>query len=328
MILSVKDGISKYSINYGPITQVCGQNIILKNYIIKSICKFFSNEKYADYEEKYVDNIEIDGSLPGRKQWECVKFSTVEDYILFLQVGKKSVLEKIIKEQLLEFDSQKELNEIDNLLLSIFGRINKSVLPEGNIELQYMQEELLSILTKATVKTNDGRDIHELSQYELVNEVVNMINNYQEKLPEKRLYVFENLDHILTSEQYCDIVSKCERLSTQSSAYFIFTTSMQRYLFISEESMENVNVINNEVFSFDGTEHLEKFINENYPVVINFSSEELLVLLCDVIQYVGMDKAVIPVESQAILKLLNDSIGITCKWQKVPKSPEIEFMIS
>ncbi len=327
MILSVKDGIAKHSINYGQITQICGQNNILKSYIVKSICKFFSSEKYADYEEKYVNNIEIDGTVPGRKQWECIKFSNVEDYVLFLQIGKKSVLEKIIKEQLLEFDSQKELNEIDNLLLSIFCRINRTVLPDGNIELQYAQEELFSILAKATVKIRDGRDIHELSQYEIVDEVISMIGNYQDKIPEKRMYIFENVDHILTVEQYRSIVEKCERLSNKSSVYFIFTTSGRGYLYFSEESFENVNVINDEIFTFDGMEQLRKYVNDNYPMNTYFLSEELSKYLYDIVQYISMNEALVPLESQIILKLINGSLGKNNKWERIPRKPELEFMI-
>ena len=245
-----------------------------------------------------------------------------------MQIGKKSVLEKIVKAQLLEFDCQKELYEIDNLLLSIFARINKAMMPGGNIEMQYAQEELLSILAKATVKTHDGRDIHELSEYDLVNEVIDIISNYQDKLPEKRLYVFENIDHLLTVEQYRAMVERCEKLAKESSAYYIFTTSMQRYLYYSEEALENVSIINDDIFSLDGVEYLRKFIIDNYPAFDNSLGIELSEFLYDIIQFIGMKNATIPFESQIILKMLNESIGIKNKWQGIPKKPELEFMLS
>ncbi len=103
---------------------------------------------------------------------------------------------------------------------------------------------------------------------------------------------------------------------------------MQGYLYYSNESIENVNVVNDEIFSFDGDEHLKKFINENYPISFSFSNNDLANILCSIIQYIGMNESAIPLESQIILKMINDSMGIKSKWLRAHKNPELEFMHS
>ena len=51
MIISVKDGISSYDVCVEQITQICGQNIPVKSFIINSLCKYFSADKYFEYED-------------------------------------------------------------------------------------------------------------------------------------------------------------------------------------------------------------------------------------------------------------------------------------
>ena len=49
MILSIDD---RLELNIECITQLCGINVQKKNYIIQNIVKYFSNTKYAEYEDK------------------------------------------------------------------------------------------------------------------------------------------------------------------------------------------------------------------------------------------------------------------------------------
>ena len=49
MILSIND---RLELNIECITQLCGINVQMKNYIIRNIVKYFSNTKYAEYEDK------------------------------------------------------------------------------------------------------------------------------------------------------------------------------------------------------------------------------------------------------------------------------------
>ena len=64
MILSIDD---RLELNIECITQLCGINVQMKNYIIQNIVKYFSNTKYAEYEDKDDCVIKIDNEVVGRK---------------------------------------------------------------------------------------------------------------------------------------------------------------------------------------------------------------------------------------------------------------------
>ena len=66
MKVTVQENEKTYELNFSDITQLCGINFVLKNYVIESLCKHFSHEKYLEYEEKMVENVKINGEILGR----------------------------------------------------------------------------------------------------------------------------------------------------------------------------------------------------------------------------------------------------------------------
>ncbi len=327
MIISVKDVISSYDIRVEQITQICGQNIPVKSFIINSLCKYFSADKYFEYEEKLIDNIFIDGENPGRKMWECMHVATIEDIVQFMQLGRKSVVNKVIKECLTTFDNQAGLLEIDNILISILDRINKEYLGSERLELQYEPEDILSVVCNTSVKTREGRDIHELSDWELFNEFIDVLEKLQGKVPDKRLIVFENIDHFLTREQYIRFVDKCENIAYGNNIWFIFSTSLRGYLYCSEKYIDSINVINDEMFSIGNIEQMVAYIDSSYPINKKLRKEEIMFLLPEIVQQIGNRDAIDEIENQVILKLINSSIGFHYKWRKEPKDAEIKYLM-
>ena len=327
MIISVKDGISSYDICVEQITQICGQNIPVKRFIINSLCKFFSADKYLEYEEKLIDNIFIDGENPGRKMWECMHVATIEDIVQFMQLGRKSIVNKVIKECLTTFDNQAGLLEIDNILISILDRINKEYLGSERLELQYEPEDILSVVCNTSVKIREGKDIHELTDWELFNEFIDMLEKLQVKVPDKRLIVFENIDHFLTREQYIRFVDKCENIAYGNNIWFIFSTSLRGYLYCSEIYIESINIVNDEMFSIGNIEQIMAYIDSSYPINKKHGKEKIMELLQEIVQQIGNEDAIDDVENQVVLKLINTSMGVHNKWRKVPIDAEIKYLM-
>ncbi|WP_026668315.1 CRISPR-associated protein Csn2-St [Butyrivibrio sp. AE2005] len=327
MIISVKDGISSYDVCVEQITQICGQNIPVKSFIINSLCKYFSADKYFEYEEKLIDNTFIDGENPGRKMWECMHVATIEDIVQFMQLGRKSVVNKVIKECLTTFDNQAGLMEIDNILISILDRINKEYLGSERLELQYESEDILSVVCNTSVKTREGKDIHELTAWELFNEFIDMLEKLQVKVPDKRLIVFENIDHFLTRDQYIGFVDKCENIAYGNNIWFIFSTSLKGYLYCSEEYIESINIVNDEMFSIGSVEKMVEYVGSSYPINKKLRKEEIMDLLPEIVQQIGNKDAIDEVENQVILKLINSSMGFRYKWRKEPKDAEIRYLM-
>ena len=67
MKIDVTEYEKKYTFELKPITQLCGQNIPKKSYILESIRRYFSAYKYSEERNKWRNNVKIDDELVGRK---------------------------------------------------------------------------------------------------------------------------------------------------------------------------------------------------------------------------------------------------------------------
>lgn len=113
MIFSIENGITTYEINVLPMTQLVGVNIEKKDFIIKSILKYFSTAKYKEYDSKYLDNIKIDGEHVGRSYFEIYHIARIEDVISAIKVSKTSLIMKYISSKLLGYNYQLELSQLE-----------------------------------------------------------------------------------------------------------------------------------------------------------------------------------------------------------------------
>ena len=327
MKLILKNQYSKYEMSFNSITQLCGKNISSKRYVIDSLCKHFSSEKYKEYEDALINNVEIDGEVPGRKQWECYRIDSVESIISAIQMNKGSILGRCMKEYVGEFDCQKELMQIDAILLQVFARLNQTVLANELVEIQYTQEDLFSMLQQTSIKTSDGRDIHVLNIIELLDVFIEIIEKQQELIPEKRLYIFENIDHLISKQDYWRLVAKCEQMSKESSVWFIFSTSLDGYVLINEETIESVNVFNEEVFVMPSLEHIICFLEANYPLEIEWNEDVIISKLSRVVHEIGDSDELLQPDELVVIKLINETNQIKNNWKKSPTSPEIQCLM-
>lgn len=59
MKIDVTEYEKKYTFELKPITQLCGQNIPKKSYILESIRRYFSAYKYSEERNKWRNNVKI-----------------------------------------------------------------------------------------------------------------------------------------------------------------------------------------------------------------------------------------------------------------------------
>ena len=56
MKIDITEYEKRYSFELEPVTQLCGQNIVKKTYILESIRRYFSTYKYSEEKNKWRDN--------------------------------------------------------------------------------------------------------------------------------------------------------------------------------------------------------------------------------------------------------------------------------
>lgn len=327
MKMKIKSDFQSYEIAFEGVTQICGTGIPCKRYIIDSLCKHFSSTKYKEYEEKYVENIEIDGEIPGRKQWECIRISDVDGLISAIQINKSSLLGVCIKGTLSNFECQDDLMRIDEILFRVFEKLNSELINRKDVELQYTLEDLFEMVQKTSMRTSGGEDLHVLSSDSLIDVFLDIVCKLQEISPEKRLFVFENIDHYLSVSKYCEFLKRCKRISYESNSWFICTTSLNEYVCFDEGLDNGINVINDEVFIMPSLDRCLYFLKSSYPLERDWDISALKDMLKSIIHDIGRKESFPQLSDVVFLKLLNDSFGVRSRLKSEPKKPEIACLL-
>ncbi len=183
------------------------------------------------------------------------------------------------------------------------------------------------MIQQTTVRTKNGQDIRELSINELFDIFFEILRKQQQIIPEKRLYIFENIDHLISVEKYQMILEECEQMAEESNIWFVFSTSLPNYIYLDENVIEYVNIINDEIFNMPSIDHLADYLEMNYPIESGWDDDELYMILKSIGQLIGCQDALVQPQKQVILKLINKTIGIKNIWEKEPKSPEIQCLL-
>ncbi len=308
MILQISQIDRTAEINIEPVTQLCGQNIIWKNQILRIIKKYFSGEKYADYEEKNRGIIRLDGEEIGRKYFRLIKYADRGSMIETIKIGKTNLLTQCIRYFLNDFDCQQQMSYIDENLTKIYLMLNKMIERNiVNLQLDYQYSDLWDIIQKSEVYLSDSRHIEEASDFELVKLCLDIIKQLLEINPEKTMILWENIDHLLTEEEYEYVVRACEDIVKKYDIYFIFTTSLQQYVYITESTIEGIHVFNEEDFIFPEIEKIKNFVNNHYPYYKEWSKEELYKAIKSNVHKIGMKGYLEEDKNIVVLKLINDT---------------------
>lgn len=309
MNIEVKNKNKIYEIPLYSITQLCGENIEKKEFICYSLEKFFSLSKYMSWEEKYKDNIRIDGNEVNRQYFKSVAISSRDDLIKILKLSKTSMMMKYVEQCYMKFDYQVMLEQISDMLDQIFINMNneiKSVI--GNFELDYQKNNMINIVSSSEMCGCNEKPLESLSNKELFMGVIRLLAEIQKTNPQKILLIVRNIDHLLYFEEYCDLLKNIEYISRYSEIYSVFTMSIGNYVFIDTEKIEGVCVINEEIYNFPDMEHIKTFIKNYYPIKIELSEKKIYKCIQGIIHRIGKENEEINLKENVIFKLFQNSM--------------------
>ena len=327
MNIEVKNKNEIYEIPLYSITQLCGENIEKKEFICYSLEKFFSLSKYMSWEEKYKDNIRIDGNEVNRQYFKSVAISSRDDLIKILKLSKTSIMMKYVEQCYMKFDYQVMLEQISDMLDQIFINMNneiKSVI--GNFELDYQKNNMINIVSSSEMCGCNEKPLESLSNKELFMGVIRVLAEIQKTNPQKILLIVRNIDHLLYFEEYCDLLENIEYISRYSEIYSVFTMSIRNYVFIDTEKIEGVCVINEEIYNFPDMEHIKTFIKNYYPIKIELSEKKIYKCIQGIIHRIGKENEEINLKENVIFKLFQNSMCCKTTFDTDINSLEIAYL--
>ena len=308
MILSIDD---RLELNIECITQLCGINVQMKNYIIRNIVKYFSNTKYAEYEDKDDCVIKIDNEVVGRNYYTTYYIANINDLISNIQMSKNSIMKKYADYVNSKYDNQLIYEDIVAGYEKIFAKINSNMKESGiSLMLDFMEEKITDVAQLAITRTPELGYIEKMSNYDLCVEYIKIMNAYYKDNPDKILLVLENIDHYLNIEQYFSLMRQLEIMTLELDINIIVTTSIRGYVYINEKNITGINVINDEVFSMPMIEELQNFFEDNYPCNYNINEKDMIYNITQIIHDIGIDGYSPRGKEYVFLKLLDESIGV------------------
>lgn len=327
MNIEVKNKNEIYEIPLCSIIQLCGENIKKKEFICYSLEKYFSLSKYMAWEDKYKDNIRINGQEVGRQYFKSVVISSREDLIKILKISKTSMMTKYVEQCYMKFDFQVILEQISDMLDRIFISMNneiKSII--GDFELDYQKNSMINILLSSQLFGGDENPLESLSNRELFMGGISLLAEMQKTNPQKILLIVKNVDHLLDFEEYCNLLKNIENISKYSEIYSIFTMSLRNYVFVNAEKIGGICVINEEIYTFPDMEHIKTFIKSYYPIEEDLSEKEIYKSLRSIIHKLGKENEEINLKENVIFKLFQNSMCYETVFDTDVNSLEIAFL--
>ena len=286
-------------------------NVQKKNYIIQNIVKYFSNTKYAEYEDKDDCVIKIDNEVVGRKYYTTYYIANINDLISNIQISKNSIMKKYVDYVNSKYDNQLIYEDIVAGYEKIFAKINNNMKESGiGLMLDFMEEKITDVAQLAITRTLELGYIEKMSNYDLYVEYIKIMKAYYKDNPDKILLVLENIDHYLNIEQYFSLMRQLEIMTLELDINIIVTTSIRGFAYINEKNITGINVINDEVFSMPMIEELQKFFEENYPCNYNINEKDMIYNITQIIHDIGIDGYSQLGKEYVFLKLLDESIGV------------------
>ena len=330
MRIKILNKYKEYPINLTKFTQLCGLDFVKKNFIVDSIAKYFSSSKYNDYEENMIDNVVYENNEQiGRKHFKIIRINTRPDIIELIKFSKLSMFQEYINVELQKFDSKNILEEINDLLTKLYINVNKDIIQDiGNIKLDYETENIINIIQKSYINNINDISIEENSNYELLQIVFNIIQKLQNNNPTKILIIINNIDHLISKEQYSELYNQMKDIINSTDTYFLQTISINNYTEMDIENIDGINIINDTIFNLESFEKFKEYIINNYPINIDIEDNDLLTLTNMILQHIGNNSAKNDLRSNIILKLLNDSLSINFESKTNLNNIEIAFLNS
>lgn len=315
-----------YSFNLLPITQLCGQNIIKKSYILESFRRHFSSYKYQEGQEKWINNIKIDDSFIGRKYFSILSIKNTDDIFNAIKCTKQSLMMEYLKQLIQNFELQKRMENIHVELDCIFQILNNDIHQLGSIELDYSMSDIWDILQKSDIYGENQTRLDNKSGYEIIVILLNLLEQKLSYTPQKQLIIFENIDHFLTKEEYVKIIKKIERIVKKYDIYFIITTSLDGYVECEKDILSGITIFGDVNFQMPDFNDIKSFIIENYPWNKKISDEMIKILLEKIVQKIGRKSYLCSVEENVLCKMINQTLLLSESLNDEEIIPEKAFL--
>lgn len=327
MNIKVRNREEIFELNFLPVTQLCGKDIIKKTFIIDSLEKHFSTSKYMDYEEFMMDNILVDDEAAGRKYFDVIVIRSRKELINQLKMTKTSRVKKHIDRILTEYCCQVEMEKIEQILNTIFEEINLRFL-NGNSDLRigYKEDNLLDMIQCSEISFVDGRVLEELSNVELLDNYLKLIAEEQHEEGKKTMLIFENIDNFLYREEYLRFMDDLAADVVKSDLWCVVSTSLEGYVFLDKQYFTGINCVNDIIYTMADYAEVKEYVEFNYPVNKSFSDEEFKLGIETVIHNIGVDKHEYDLRGYIMEKLINTSMCMNVCEKSNMTLPEKNFL--
>ncbi len=309
MKIQVAEEEKLHEIELAPLTQLCGMDLIKKKYIVTSILKHFSSGRYLQYEKELLQNVRLEGKTVGRKYFKTYYLRGREDFISGIRLGKTSLMMQYLSDQIQKYECQKSLEEIDGQLHRIFMALNEGLFASvGNLEFRYEEKDLFSIVQNTEICGKDERPIELIDMWELVHMYLGILLEVHQKNPEKTLIVLENIDHLLREDEYAKLCTWIEKVGYKYDLWFLLTTSLPGYVYITRESMIGINIVNDLIYSMPSYDKVCEFLRNSYPCT--YLEEEWEMEFQSIAHYIGKEGMALYPKGMVLLKLFNSTICV------------------
>jgi len=328
MKITVKRNTLNIEFSLEQFTQLCGTNIKDKEYVIDSLDKYFSTSKYQDYDAKYIDNILVDEEDVGRKYFETAVIRNRSDILNLLKITKTSRLKKHIEILLHESTCQEQLFAIENALNIIFNGINENLMYcDSMLNLEYEPSDIFEIVQKSDVRAQNDKYLEELTNYELLDELIKLLNAYQQDSGVKLMLIIDNIDHLIDKNEYEVICEKLLEAIKKSDLWIIISTTLDGYAYITRYTITGITCINDIVYNMPTIDELMDFLGRHYPMYMEFCEDDIFKMMTLVIQHVGKDEYAKDYRADILLKLINVAEGMKQATKIELNNPEISFLM-
>ena len=326
MKIDVTEYEKKYTFELNAVTQLCGQNIVKKTYILESLRRYFSTYRYPEEQNRWRDNVKIDNKLVGRKFFTVLSVNGISEILMMIKWSKQSLMVEYVKQLMKKFDCQMHLDMINDELEKIFQMLNEEINQLGNIELIYTMSDVWDMVQKSSVTGNNETLLEDKGNYELLVIFLNLIEQVMNANPKKVLVIIENIDHLISRKEYMDILEKLQNIGMRYDIYFILSTSMDGYARCDKALCSGISIWGNIDFQMPEFDKLIIYIQENYPYNKKLSEKQLQDDLVKIIHRIGQKDFLCSVEENVVCKLINQSMMLYEKWKDVENAAEIAFL--
>ena len=326
MKIDVTEYEKKYSFELEPVTQLCGQNIVKKTYILESIRRYFSTYKYSEEKNRWRDNVKFNNETVGRKFFTVLSVCNISDILTAIKLSKQSLMVEYIKSMLQKFDWQLHLRAINEELEVMFQMMNTDLTRLGNVELSYSASDLWNMIQKSDVTGTNQTLLEDKGNYELLIIFLNLLEEVMAVNPKKILILLENIDHWISCEEYRKIVKKIQTIVKKYDIYFILTTSIDGYAVCNEELCGGIHIVGDVQFQMPEFDEMLHYVNGIYPCNKKLSEKEIQNDLEKIIQKIGSPGYLYTVEENVVCKLINETLFLKEKWSGAENLLEIAFL--